>query len=67
MNIIRYEYNGKYYSAAQIWQRIDLMLYRKRKGGNFDEEKYNALNKALKTPVWVDENKVKNQKTDPLL
>lgn len=59
MNIIRYEYNGKYYSAAQIWQRIE--------GGKFDEEKYNALHKALKTPVWVDENKVKNQKTDPLL
>lgn len=67
MNIIRYKYNGKYYSAAQIWQWIDLMLCRKRKGGNFDEEKYNALNKALETPVWVDENKVKNQKTDPLL
>lgn len=66
MKIIRYEYNGKYYSAAQIWQLIDLMLYRKRKGGNFNEEKYNALHKALKTPVWVDENKVKNQKTDPL-
>ena len=40
MNIIRYKYNGKYYSEAQIWQRIDLMLYRKRKGGKFDEEKY---------------------------
>lgn len=66
MNIICYKYNGKYYTAAQIWQRIDLMLYRKRKGGKFDQEKYDALHRALKTPVWVDENKVKNQKTDPL-
>ena len=56
VKVIRYKFNGEYYTKAEMFAIIDLMLYRKvHKIGRFEKEKYAEAHRTLKNPVLIDE------------